>query len=77
MKPHYQQAATTETILWGCKKGQPDYMEEILYQCKGYTNETELMAKGKQWADSNGYDRLRIAKIDLSTKPDFIKTIKN
>lgn len=77
MKPHYQQAATTETLLYGCKIGQPDYMEEILYQCKGYTNETELMAKGKQWADSNGYDRLRIAKIDLNKKPDFIKTIKN
>lgn len=77
MKPHYQQAATTETILWGCKIGQPDYMEEILYQCKGYTNETELMAKGNDWAKANGYDRLRITKINLNTKPDFIKAIKN
>lgn len=77
MKPHYQQAATTETLLYGCKIGKPDYMEEILYQCKGYTNETELMAKGNSWAKANGYDRLRISKIDLSVKPDFIKAIKN
>jgi len=27
-----------ETLLYGCKADQPDYMEEVLYQCKGYTN---------------------------------------
>ena len=35
----------TETLLYGCKKGEPKYMEEILYQCKGYTNKKELMEK--------------------------------
>lgn len=75
MKPHYQQAATTETILWGCKQGQPDYMEEILYQCKGWVNKDEVMAKGKEWADKNGYNRLRITEINLSIKPNFIKSI--
>lgn len=25
----------TETLLYGCKIGDPDYMEDILYQCKG------------------------------------------
>lgn len=51
-------------------------MEEILYQCKGYTNETELMKKGEEWAARNGYDRLRIAKINLATPPDFKGTIR-
>ncbi len=50
-------------------------MEEILYQCKGYTNEKELMKKGKDWAKVNGYDRLRISVIDLTQKPNFTKTI--
>ena len=71
----YQNAATTETLLYGCKIGEPNYMEEILYQCKGYTNHDELMAKGKAWADKNGYDRLRISVVDLSTPPNFVKTI--
>jgi hypothetical protein len=65
-----------ETLLYGCKIGQPNYMEEILYQCKGYVNQEEVMSKGKEWADKNGYDRLRIAVIDLSIPPNFISAIK-
>ena len=64
-----------ETLLHGCKIGEPNYMEEILYQCKGYTNKNELMEKGKQWANKNGYDRLRITERNLMEKPDFTKTI--
>jgi hypothetical protein len=75
MKPHYQPAATTETLLYGCKTDQPDHMEEILYQCKGYTNKDELLQKGKQWAEVNGYNRLRIREINLSQKTDFIEAI--
>jgi len=67
--------ATKETLLYACKIGQPDYMEEILYQCKGYVNEAEIMETGKAWAAKNGYDRLRISVIDLSTPPDFTKAI--
>tara|TARA_R100001463_G_scaffold14093_1_gene37318 strand:- start:362 stop:571 length:210 start_codon:yes stop_codon:yes gene_type:complete len=64
-----------ETLLYGCKINAPKYMEEILYQCKGYTNKNELMEKGQKWADKNGYDRLRISVIDLTQKPNFTKTI--
>jgi len=64
-----------ETLLYGCKIGEPNYMEEILYHCKGYTNKEKLMAKGREWAKANGYDRLRITEIDLMQKPDFTKTI--
>ncbi len=73
---HYEQAgANKETLLYGCKIGQPNYMEEILYECKGYVNHEELMTKGATWAAANGYDRLRVAVIDLSVKPDFAGTI--
>ena len=75
MKTSYQNAATTETLLYGCKLGEANYMEEILYQCKGYTNHSELMAKGQEWAKNNGYDRLRISVIDLSIAPNFIQAI--
>lgn len=75
MQSNYQSAATTETLLYGCKIGEPSYMEEILYQCKGYTDKEELMNKGQQWAQKNGYDRLRISVIDLSTPPNFAGTV--
>jgi hypothetical protein len=75
MKAQYQNAATTETLLYGVKIGEPDYMADVLYECKGYVNNDELMAKGKVWADANGYDRLRVSVIDLSTPPNFAKTV--
>lgn len=69
----------TETLLYGCKIGEPNYMEEILYHCKGYTNKKELISKGKTWAKDNGYDRLRIAEINLTNQKtiteQFIKSI--
>jgi hypothetical protein len=64
-----------ETILWGCKIGDPDYMEDVLYKYKGYVNKEELLNHVTSWAEKNNYDRLRIAVIDLSIKPNFIKTI--
>ena len=65
-----------ETLLYGCKIGEPSYMEEILYQGKGYVNKDELMTKGKEWAAKNGYDRLRISVVDLSSPPNFAATVK-
>jgi hypothetical protein len=64
-----------ETLLWGCKIDSPNYMEEILYKCKGYVNKDELIKKGEEWAKQNGYDRLRIAEIDLSIAPNFKQSI--
>lgn len=69
----------TETLLYGCKIGEPNYMEEILYHCKGYTNKEQLMSKGKKWAKENGYDRLRITEINLANQKtiteQFIKSV--
>jgi len=58
-----------ETILWATKIGDPDYCEQLI------TNNPEHIAKAKKWALANGYDRIRIAIIDLSTPIDFSKTI--
>jgi hypothetical protein len=54
-----------ETLLYGCKIGEPNYMEEILYQCKGYTNKDELINKAKEYANKNGYDRMRVVELNL------------
>ena len=64
-----------ETLLYGCEIGKPDYMEEILYQSKGYVNHEELMKEAKVKASQFGYDRLRISVVDLSIPPDFKKAI--
>jgi hypothetical protein len=66
---------TKTTLLYACKIGQPDYMEEILFEQDGYVNTDEVMSKGKEWAAKNGYDRLRLHVVDLSTPPDFAKTV--
>lgn len=73
--PTKPQTPDTETVLWGVKKGEPDYAEEVLYQCKGYTNLQDLATKGEQWAEENGYDRLRIAVLDLKEKPNFQQAV--
>ena len=75
MKSFYQNLSRTETLLYGCKISDPDYMEEIIYQCKGYTNKEELLSKGQEWAKNNGYDRLRISIIELDIAPNFIQAI--
>jgi hypothetical protein len=69
------QTPNTETVLWGVKKGKPDYAEEVLYSCKGYTNLDELKARGLAWAERNGYDRLRVSVLDMTKPPEFNKSV--
>lgn len=58
-----------EKVLYGVKKGQPDYMSEIIT-----TNEKRFV-EAKKWATENGFDRFRISEINLSEKPDFTKCL--
>ena len=37
-----------ETLLYGCKIGQPDYMEEILFKQRGYVNQNKVMAHAQK-----------------------------
>jgi hypothetical protein len=64
-----------ETLLYGCRIGEPNYMDEVLYSCKGYVNKEDVMKRGKLWAKENGYDRLRIHIVDLGDVPNFKKSI--
>jgi hypothetical protein len=60
---------TVETILWGVRVGDEDWQEQIIT-----TDENQIEA-AKEWASNNGFDRFRVAKIDLGVKPDFVSTL--
>jgi hypothetical protein len=60
---------TKETILWAVKVGDEDWQEQIIT-----TDENQIEA-AKEWASNNGFDRFRVAKIDLGVKPDFVSTL--
>lgn len=57
-------------ILYGVRKNKKEHEEEIITE-----NEKEIK-RAKEWALKNGFDRFRIASIDLESKPDFTKSIK-
>ena len=59
-----------ESILWGTKKGNPAWMQEII------TNDKRNFEKARAWAKRNGFDRFRIAEIDTSKAPDFTNTLQ-
>jgi hypothetical protein len=59
-----------EHVLWGVRKGNPDWMTEIL------TTDPAKFEDAKKWARENGFDRFRTAIIDLTTPPDFSSTVK-
>jgi len=63
------------TLLYGCKVDESDYMEEILYECKGYVNKDKLLVHGQKWAKENNYNRLRVTVNDLSEQPNFTQSI--
>jgi len=58
----------TEKVLFCTKIGEPEWTEQLL------TNNPENFEKAKKWAEENGYI-VREAIINLSTPPDFTKTI--
>ncbi len=62
---------TMEKVLWATKKGEQSWMEQVITST---TSEAHL-EKAKQWALSNGFDRLRVSILDMSQKPDFSKVI--
>ena len=56
-------------VLWAVKIGDPDYAEQVI------TADEEQIAAASEWAIAQGFDRLRIAEIDLHTPPNFANTI--
>lgn len=57
-----------ETILFAVRKGEPDWNEVLI------TNNPDKIEDAKKWALANGFDRLRVSKIDMMEKPNFEKT---
>ena len=52
-------------ILWAVRDGNEDWEEELI------TEVEDRIPAAVKWAKANGFDRLRIATVDLSVKPDF------
>lgn len=57
-------------ILWATKIGDPNWAEQLITE-----NEAKIPDAIK-WCELNGFDRIRIAEIDLNKKPNFISTLK-
>lgn len=60
-----------ELVLWGTKKGNESWQEEIIT----VTFDTEHLNKAKQWAEDNGFVNLRTSIFDITYPPDFVSTI--
>ena len=58
-------------VLWAHKIGDEDYVENIITE----TDDTEHLKAAAVWAVANGFTRLRIQELDLTTPPDFTKTL--
>jgi hypothetical protein len=58
-------------ILWATKIGAPDHSEQLI------TEQPDMIEPASQWAIDNGFDRLRIADVDLTEVPDFTKTLNS
>lgn len=59
----------TETVLYGLRVGAEDWQEELI------TTNPLKIEEATAWAKTQGFDRFRVAHIDLSQKPDFGKTV--
>ena len=62
-----------EQVIWAVKKGQEDWQEEVIYS--GPPLSKDMQAKCAQWIEDNGFDRMRIAGLDLSVQPNFAGTV--
>jgi hypothetical protein len=60
---------STEHVLYGVRKGEPAWKEVIL------STNPAMFPKIRKMARRDGFTRMRVARIDLSSPPDFTKTI--
>jgi hypothetical protein len=63
---------TNETLLYGIPKGATERYEEVLLLTKATPEKIERV---KELATRDGFHSFRVAQIDLSTPPDFRKTL--
>ena len=56
-------------ILWATKIGEPDHAEQLI------TEQHDQIEPASKWAVENGFDRLRIADINMAEVPDFTNNL--
>ena len=56
-----------EFILWGTKKGNPEYMEEIIIE----TTDPIKLDKAHKWGKENGFVNLRIQQFNPNSLKQF------
>ena len=56
-------------ILWATKRGEEDWKEQLI------TEQEDKIEAAIIWAKENGFDRIRIANINLTEKPNFTGTV--
>jgi hypothetical protein len=66
----------TEYVLWGTKKDAESWEEELITTAAVSSEGEAKIEKAKIWAKQNGFDRLRVSKLDPSAAPDFTGAIK-
>ena len=52
-------------VLFAVKIGDADWQEQLI------TEQSEHIKAASDWALANGFDRLRVAEIDLNSAPQF------
>lgn len=62
-----------EYVLWGLPKGSNDRLDEKVLTS---TVDKARVEKIKELATADGWHGFRIHRLDLSTPPDFTKTIQ-
>jgi hypothetical protein len=65
-----------EYVYYATKIGDPDWKEIIAISGRPEKLTPDQLAKVKAAMKKDGYDRLRMAKIDLSTAPNFGGTVR-
>lgn len=58
-------------VLWGIRAGNEDWQEELLSE-----GDPSNFEKIKAMAERDGFDRFRVALIDLTLPPDFAKVVR-
>jgi hypothetical protein len=65
----YVYTMKTIKVLFATLKGDEDWMEQLITECE------DRIPSATAWATANGFDRIRVASIDMKSKPDFTKCI--
>ena len=69
-----------EFVLYGVRKGNPDWQEEVIIARKGEFETYKILFENvKKWAEENGFNRFRLVEFGGETaeevKNAFVKAL--